>query len=136
MVTKKKLQYYLNLPWTYTIEQDTHKGKRFYIINVNELPGICTDAPTIEEGMELIKESIAGAIELYLKNGEVVPEPIKKEDYKGNIAYRTTSERHYRVSKFANQHQQSLSKTLDELIDIGMGTFLRTDGKRDHRPRR
>ena len=38
--------------------------------------------------MELIKECIEGAVVLYLKNGEQVPEPIKKEDYKGNISYR------------------------------------------------
>ncbi len=75
MITKKNIEYYLNLPWTYTIEQDEEKGRRFYIIRVNELPGICTDAKTIEEGMDNIKEAIEAAVRLYLKNGEEVPEP-------------------------------------------------------------
>ena len=117
MATNKTLKYYLNLNWSYTVEQEVHNGKRYYIIRVNELPGICTDAETIEEGMNLIKEAIEGAIQLYLKNGEIVPEPINKEDYKGNIAYRTTSERHYYVAKIAKQMHKSISKTIDDLID-------------------
>ncbi len=120
MAIKKNINYYLRLNWSYTIEQETHKGKHYYIIRVNELPGVCTDAETIEEGMEFIKEAIEGAIRLYLKKGEAIPEPIKKEDYKGNIAYRTTSERHYYVAKAAKTMHKSISKTIDELIDAGM----------------
>lgn len=77
METKKGIKDYLNLNWSYTIEQNTHKGKQFYIIRVNELPGVCTDAPTIEKGMKGIKEAIAGAIELYLEQGDPIPEPGK-----------------------------------------------------------
>jgi len=120
MSTKKNLTYYMNLPWSYTIEQEEHKGKRYYIIRVNELPGICTDAETIEEGMKGIKEAIEGAILLYLKNREPIPEPIKKEDYKGNIAYRTTSERHYYLVKLAKDAHMSISKMLDMWVDAGI----------------
>ncbi|MGK5595686.1 MAG: type II toxin-antitoxin system HicB family antitoxin [Parachlamydiaceae bacterium] len=120
MVTKKQIQYYLNLPWSYTIEQESYNDKHYYIIRVNELPGICTDAETVEEGMELIKEAIEGAIILYLKNGEKVPEPIKKDLYKGKIAYRTSKERHYNVAKLAKTMNKSISKTLDILIDTGL----------------
>jgi predicted RNase H-like HicB family nuclease len=65
MVTKKDLNYYLNLNWTYTIERETHKGQSYYIIRVNELPGVCTDAPTVEEGMKEIQDVIQAVIELY-----------------------------------------------------------------------
>lgn len=119
MATKKTTKYYLTLPWSYTIEQEVEKGKHFYIIRVNELPGVCTDAETIEEGMELIKEAIEAAVKLYLKNGEEVPEPVRKQDYKGNIAYRTSPERHYYVTKMAHQLHKSISKTIDILIDAG-----------------
>ena len=123
MDTKKNLKYYLNLDWSFTIEQETHKGKHYFIIRVNELPGICTDAETVEEGMNNIYEAMEGAIRLYLKNGETVPEPIKKADYKGNITYRTTSERHYNVAKMAKEMHKSISKTMDELIDAGIGSL-------------
>jgi predicted RNase H-like HicB family nuclease len=120
MATKKDIKRYLNLNWSYTIEQETEKGKHFYIIRVNELPGICTDAETIEEGMENIREAIEAAIYLYLEHGKPIPVPIKKEAYKGNIAYRTTSERHYTIAKVAKQMHKSISKTLDDIIDAGI----------------
>jgi predicted RNase H-like HicB family nuclease len=120
MGTKKDLKYYKNLNWSFTIEQETHKGKHYYIIRVNELPGVCTDAETVEQGMKEIQEAIEGALRLYLKNKEPVPEPIRKEQFKGNIAYRTTRERHFYVAKAAKEMHKSISKTLDELIDAGL----------------
>ena len=117
---KKDIKYYMNLNWSYTVEQETHKGVRYYIIRVNELPGVCTDAETIEEGMRGIKEAIEGAVRLYLKFKEPVPEPIQKAQFKGQIAYRTTSERHYYVAKAAKTMHKSISKTIDDLIDAGL----------------
>jgi predicted RNase H-like HicB family nuclease len=118
MATKKKnLSYYLKLPWSYTIEQETYNRKTYHIIRVNELPGVCTDSETIEKGMIEIKEAIKAAIKLYLKQGDSIPEPIDKKKFKGNIAYRTTAERHYLLSKIAIHEQKSLSKTLDLLVD-------------------
>lgn len=116
----KNIKYYLSLPWSYTIEQEDDNGNHYYIIRVNELPGACTDAETIEEGMRLIQEVIEATVKLYINNGEEVPEPIRKEEYKGNIAYRTSPERHYYVTKVAHQLDKSISKTIDILIDAGM----------------
>ncbi|WP_194848033.1 type II toxin-antitoxin system HicB family antitoxin [Candidatus Neptunochlamydia vexilliferae] len=124
MATKKKnLSYYLNLKWSYTVEQETYNRKMYYVIRVNELPGVCTDAETIEEGIEEIKEAIKAAIKLYLKQGDPIPEPIDKKKFKGNISYRTTAERHYLLSKIALQENKSLSKTLDSLLDRGIEEF-------------
>lgn len=120
MDTKKDLKYYLGLNWSYTIEQSFHKGKKFYIIRVNELPGVCTDANTVEKGMRDIQDSIAATIELYLEQGDPIPEPIAKEKFKGNIAYRTTKERHYHLAKLAQQKHISMNKALDMVFDIGM----------------
>ncbi|MCB1115280.1 MAG: type II toxin-antitoxin system HicB family antitoxin [Chlamydiia bacterium] len=121
MATKKKsLKYYLSLNWSYTIEQESYNRKTYYIIRVNELPGVCTDAESIEEGMIAIKEAIKGAIKLYLKQGDPIPEPVDKKKFKGNIAYRTSAERHYLLSKIALQESTSLSKTLDLLVDKGI----------------
>lgn len=120
MKDNKDLKYYLDLPWTYTIETETHEGSNYYIIRVNELPGICTDSESLDEGMQDIKELIACAVEIYKEKGEPVPEPIDREQYKGNISYRTNSERHYLVAKTAQMMHKSISKTLDVLIDKGL----------------
>lgn len=120
MATKKDLKYYLGLNWSYTIEQDSYKKKKFYIIRVNELPGVCTDAKTVEEGMHDIQDAIMATIELYLEQGDPIPEPINKEEFKGNIAYRTTSERHYHLAKLAQQKHISMNKALDMVFDAGI----------------
>jgi predicted RNase H-like HicB family nuclease len=111
------LNYYMRLKWTYTIEQDSHEGNDFYIIRINELPGVCTDAESVEEGMQEIKEPLKAAIKLYMSNGEEIPEPIREEDYPGKIAYRTSSRRHCKLAKEAKRRKKSLSKLLDDLID-------------------
>jgi predicted RNase H-like HicB family nuclease len=120
MTTKKELKYYLGLNWSYTIEQSVHKRKKLYIIRVNELPGVCTDAYTIEKGMQDIQDAIAATIELYLDQGDPIPEPINKEEFKGNISYRTTSERHYFLAKLAQQKHVSMNKALDMVFDAGI----------------
>lgn len=79
---EKNLEYYLNLPWTYTIEKERYKRSEYSIIRVNELPGICTDAEDLNEGMENIKEAIACAVEIYQEKGEPVPEPIDRSHFK------------------------------------------------------
>jgi antitoxin HicB len=120
MATKKDLKYYLGLNWSYTIEQDFHAGKKFYIIRVNELPGVCTDANTIEKGMKNIRDAIAATIELYLEQGDLIPEPVNKEEFKGKISYRTTSERHYFLAKLAQQKHVSMNRALDMVFDAGL----------------
>jgi len=120
MDTKKDLNYYLALSWSYTIEQSAYHGKKIYIIRVNELPGVCTDAYTIEEGMRDIQDSLTATIELYLEQGDPIPEPLYKEKFKGNIAYRTSRERHYLLAKLAQQKHVSMNKALDMVFDIGM----------------
>lgn len=117
----KKLNYYLNLPWTYTVEQTVdNKKNKIYVVRVNELPGICTDAKSLDEAMQLIKEPMKAAFEFYMENNEDIPEPIKEENYKGNISYRTTSRRHYLIIKEAMRKDLSISQVIDNLID----TFL------------
>lgn len=117
----KNVEYYLNLPWTYTIETDfdEHK-KQIFIVRVNELPGVCTDAPTVNEAMDLIKEAMIGTFRLYLKQGDQIPEPLKEDDFQGNIAYRTTRRRHFLLSKEAQRQDVSLSKLIDECVDAAL----------------
>ena len=116
----KDLKYYLSLPWTYTIETEIHEGSSYYIIRVNELPGICTDSESLDEGMQEIQTLIACAVEIYKEKGEPFPEPIDRDRYKGKILYRTDSKRHYLIARTAHNMHKSISKTLDTLIDQGL----------------
>jgi len=68
----KNLEDYINLNWTYQISKEENA---YYVVRVKELPGVCTDAESIEEGMVNIKEAMRAALSLYLKNGEQIPLP-------------------------------------------------------------
>ncbi len=114
---KKDIDYYLDLPWTYTIETTKEDGDLLYIVYVNELPGVATDAPTLPEAMTLIKDAMRGIFKLYLEQGEEIPEPMQEEQFKGNIAYRTTNRRHLLLAKEAKKRDVSLSSLIDECID-------------------
>lgn len=116
----KDINYYLDLPWTYTIETTRESGELLFIVHVNELPGIATDAPTIEEAMQLIKEAMKNTFELYLKHGDEIPEPVNPDQFKGNIAYRTSSTRHYKLFKEAQKNDLSLSQLIDHCIDVAL----------------
>lgn len=120
MGIKKGLEYYLNLKWSYTVEKDEHDGEDFFIIRVNELPGVCSDGETIEEAARNIQDAISATIELYLEQGDPIPEPIQKEKFKGKISYRTTRERHYNLAKIAQQKHVSMNKALDMIFDAGL----------------
>ena len=96
------------------------KQENFYIVHVNELPGIATDAPSLEEAMELIKEAMKAAFKLYLKHGDEIPEPVNPNKFKGNIAYRTSSTRHFKLFKEAQKHNRSLSEFIDQCIDVAL----------------
>ena len=71
----KNLEYYLNLPWTYSVETEEDDEGTIYIVRVNEWPGVVTDAPTTEEAMVEVKELLALVIESELKAGRTIPEP-------------------------------------------------------------
>ncbi len=114
---KKDLEHYMNLPWTYTIETAQESGSLIYIIRVNKLPGVATDAPTIEEAMRLVREAMRGLFEMYREDGEEIPEPDHILRYKGKITYRTSQERHYLLMREAQKRDQSLSQIIDSLVD-------------------
>jgi predicted RNase H-like HicB family nuclease len=51
------------------LKQSFTKAKNYYIIHVNELPGICTHNENLNQGMVEIKEAIACAVEIYQESG-------------------------------------------------------------------
>lgn len=123
MVIKKvkNLNYYRNLPWTYIVEEDKdNDGNKIYIVKVNELPGIMTDAYTPGEAFELIKEAMDGAFKLYNKLGKKIPEPkikpIKTKEYKGKITYRTSMKTHEQLAEEAKKRKQPINKVIDEIV--------------------
>lgn len=111
----------MSLPWSYTFEQGTDENnKPIFIIHVNEFPNVGTDAPTVDEAFESIAEALKLTIQMYLEKGMDIPEPINQDQFKGNIAYRTSARRHYLIAKEAKKRSLSLSQIIDSYIDSAL----------------
>ncbi len=117
---QKDLNYYLNLHWTYKLEWDDED--QIYVVSIAELKGCMSHGKTIEEASYMIKDALKSYISSMLEDNEEIPEPPKPEEYKGRIAYRTTSGRHYRIAKKAVAERKSISKLIDDLIDKGLAS--------------
>ena len=49
-----------------------------YTVTVPKLPGLVTEGDTFEDAMKMVKDAIAGYLEVLQKEGEEIPEPDDK----------------------------------------------------------
>ncbi len=113
------IDYYMKLNWTYRFEWSIED--ECYIANIAELKGCVADGETIEEATKEIKDALASYIAACLEAGYKIPEPLKPSDFKGQIPYRTTSEKHYKLAQKAKITGKSINSIIDEATDM----FLR-----------
>ncbi|MDR2964765.1 MAG: type II toxin-antitoxin system HicB family antitoxin [Treponema sp.] len=113
-MTKKKLDYYLSLPYTYIIEWSD--VDECFLGSIAELERNMTCGQTREEVFANLKEAHVSYITTSLKNNFEIPEPLKINDFKGSITYRTSKERHYKLAKQAKLYGKSINAFIDEAI--------------------
>ncbi|MCL2878872.1 MAG: type II toxin-antitoxin system HicB family antitoxin [Treponema sp.] len=113
-MNKKNLNYYLKLPYTYIIEwSDVDKC---FLGSIVELEHNMTCGQTREEVLANLREALIAYVTTSLENKLEIPEPLKIDDFKGSITYRTNRERHYRLAKFAKQYGISINAFIDEAV--------------------
>lgn len=112
---EKTLEYYLKLPYSYSIEWSDADG--CYLGSITEIEKNMTCGDTPEETMANLKEALESYIRTSLDNGFEIPEPIKVKDYKGVITYRTSSTNHYYIVKFAKNLGISINTFIDEAVN-------------------
>ncbi len=117
MTTTKTLSSYLALPWTYHVETAQSAETIVFIIKVNELPEVMATGVSLEAAMAALRGELKDALIRRLQLGELVPEPLNPEQFKGKVAYRTTPERHYMLAKEAKRRGMSLSRLIDYCLD-------------------
>lgn len=111
----KNLEYYLNLPYSYSINWSD--ADKCYLGSIAEIEQNMTCGETPEEVMSNLKEALKAYIQTSLDNNFAIPEPISLDKYKGKITYRTTQTKHYYIVKFANDLGISVNALIDEAID-------------------
>jgi len=113
-MTKKDLNYYQNLPYSFIIEwSDTDEC---FLGSIIELERNMTCGQTREEVFSNLKEALTSYVTTSLANNMEIPEPLKIKDFKGNITYRTSKERHYQLAKQAKLNSKSINSFIDEAI--------------------
>ena len=113
-MTKKNLDYYLNLPYTFIIEWSD--VDRCFLGSIVELERNMTCAETRDEVLSNLKEALVSYVSTSLENNMEIPEPFRVKDFKGIITYRTSQERHYRLAKQAKLYGKSINAFIDEAI--------------------
>ena len=113
-MAKKNLKYYINLPYTYIIEWSDVDN--CFLGSIVELGRNMTCGQTREEVLSNLKEALASYVTTSIENNMEIPEPIKIDDFKGSITYRTSKERHYRLAKQAKLYGKSINAFIDEAI--------------------
>jgi predicted RNase H-like HicB family nuclease len=89
MVTelKKKVDYYVGLPYTMTIEYCEDQGG-YYLASYTELPDLIMTGPTPEEAVKELLVEKPEWFETCLKLGIEIPMPVQNKKYRGKIAPR------------------------------------------------
>jgi len=113
-MTKKNLKYYLGLPYTYVIEWSDVDN--CFLGSIVELEHNMTCGQTREEVLSNLKDALVSFVTTSLENKIEIPEPLKIDDFKGSITYRTSKERHYLLAKQAKLYGKSINAFIDEAI--------------------
>ncbi|MCL2042844.1 MAG: type II toxin-antitoxin system HicB family antitoxin [Treponema sp.] len=113
-MTKKNLDYYMNLPYTYIIDWSDVDG--CFLGSIVELERNMTCGQTREEVLSNLKEALVSYVSTSLNNKMDIPEPVNIKDFKGSITYRTSKERHYRLAKQAKFYGKSINAFIDEAV--------------------
>ncbi len=112
---EKNLEYYLSLPYSYIVEWSDDDG--CYLGSIVELERHMTCGDTPEEVIINLREALKAYVTTSLADGLEISEPLKMADFKGNITYRTTSEKHYLLAKTAKLQNTSINSLIDAAVD-------------------
>lgn len=75
-MTKKDLDYYLNLNWTLIEGEDIgFEGDRYFYVEIKEIPSFLFCAKTIEKARSGYREQLKWALQVMLELGDEIPEP-------------------------------------------------------------
>ena len=115
-MTEQDLAFYLNQPWSITIYK-TDDPIHPWVARVTDLHSCYAVSNSPEQALhELNEEVLPLWIESTLEVGNTITLPVKPEDCKGKIAYRTTPSKHHQLLRLANRLGKSLNKVLDDAV--------------------
>jgi antitoxin HicB len=118
---EKTLDYYMSLPYTIEMRQDSEGG---WFVRVKELRGCMSEGDTPEEAATMIREAMELWLEVALEEGIPIPEPRPEEDYSGKFVVRVPRSLHRELAQTAEQEGVSLNQYINVALAHSVGRPL------------
>jgi predicted HicB family RNase H-like nuclease len=115
------VEHYVSLPYTTTIEKSSGPRGDYYVARIIELPDLIMTGDTPEEALKELEDEKPEYIELYLKLGNKMPEPLKTQNYSGKIVLRLPSSVHEDLVKIAQLEGVSLNQYMVSVLSKATG---------------
>ena len=104
----------------YTYRTEWSIEDNCFISRVLEFPSLSTFGDTREESQRELDLVIEETLAWMIEDGENIPTPLSKKEYKGNVALRIPPETHRSVSILAAQEGISINQFITSLIERNM----------------
>ncbi|MGD8239243.1 MAG: toxin-antitoxin system HicB family antitoxin [Armatimonadota bacterium] len=115
----KDLDYYMKLP--YAIELRQYEDGAWFA-RIPELRGCMTEADTLEEAMDMIRDAQREWIAACLDDGTPIPEPREARAYSGQFRARLPRSLHRQLAELAEQEGTSLNQIVVSLLSGALGS--------------
>lgn len=125
----EKVKYFIDLPYTLIIERHDEE-KPYFSARVLELEGCITTGDTLEEATEDIKDAMREWLELNIRLGKNIPEPLKLKKYSGKIIVRMPPSLHEALMFEASEQGVSLNQYLVTSLSHTLGYNQGTTSKK------
>ena len=116
-----KVEHYLNQPYTSIIERHEEGGKPYFSIRVVEMEGCMTTGDTIEEAARDFQDAMREWLQLNIRLGRKIPEPLKSRHYSGKAILRMPPALHESLMFKAAQQGVSLNQYLVTSLSRTLG---------------
>lgn len=107
---EKTVEYYMSLPYTFEM---TYDSEHAWFIRVKELPGCMSQGNDPTDAIEMIKDAMAGWLEISLEDGNPIPEPASDEGYSGKFVVRLPRSLHRQLAETASREGVSLNQLVN-----------------------
>jgi len=120
---QKKIDYYMQLPYSVLLHEVEDEGHKYWIAEVPELPGCKSHGSTVEEAVNSVEEAKKDWILDSLGKGEDVPTPVERDRYSGKTLVRMSSSLHRALSLMAEHENLSLNQLMVTILAKEVGRF-------------
>lgn len=122
-MSEKPIEYYLGLPYTIELIQDTSDPDNpVWFAAVRELRGCITEADSYEEAIHQIRDAMLVWITDAVKSGDPVPEPKAEEAFSGKFSVRLPKSLHRDLVQQAEREGVSLNQYITTVLSRAVGS--------------